>query len=331
MAVSSTGNGWLRQGIAVLLALAWMLTSVRAHEGPEHEIEELSELMAARGEAPHLLIDRAIEYAVLGRNAEAMRDLERALQLDPDSLDALRELARLQFVEGRNADAVATASRALRSSPENPVDRAGLLILRAEIQAAAGRLREALSDCQSALRLHAENPEWYLIRSELQRRLKKHRERLRGIEEGWKRTGAGLLKIERIDAQLDARRYREALEAIEEEMASSRIPGPWLIRRGRARLGLGDKDGGVEDLRAGTTAIDAMLDRDRPDVSLLLDQAVALVLLGEGGEARQVLALAEEKGRDPAMTARIREWVTRTRHEDSSSAATGRASERLAP
>lgn len=309
MATPRARSSWASLALAAALWLGWDRAASWAHDGPEHEIEELSELMAARGEAPHLLVDRAIEYAVLGRNAEAMRDLERALQLDPDFFDALRELARLQFAAGRTEEAMGTTSRALRTHPENPADRAGLLVLRAEIQAASGRLREALSDCQSAIRLHAENPEWYLIRSELQRRLKKHRERIQGIEEGLRRTGAGLLKIERIDAQLDAHRYREALSAIEEEMASSRVPGPWWIRRGRARLGLGDKEGGAEDLRAGKAAIDAMLDRERPDVSLLLDQAVALVLLGDRAAARQIVKLAEEKGRDPAMTARIREWV----------------------
>jgi tetratricopeptide (TPR) repeat protein len=309
MTGSSAGNGKLRRALVVPLALGWMLLAARAHEGPEHEIEELSELIAARGDSPHLLVDRAIEYAVLGRNAEAMRDLNRALQLDPEALDALRELARLQFLEGRAADAVVTTSRALRTRPEHPVDRAGLLVLRAEIQSSVGRNREALADCESALRLHGENPEWYLLRSELQRRLKKTRQRVAGIEEGMKRTGAGLLKIERIDALLDARRFREALEAIEEEMPSSRVPGPWLVRRGRARLGLGEREAGREDLRAGLDAIDKTLDRERPDASLLLDQTVALVLLGDRVAARQVLELADQKGRDPAMAARIREWV----------------------
>ncbi|MCC7373772.1 MAG: tetratricopeptide repeat protein [Verrucomicrobiales bacterium] len=310
MALSSMRSVWARWTTAALLSLGGTQLPVWAHEGPEHEIEELSELIAARGDAPHLLIDRAIEYAVLGRNAEAMRDLERALQLDPDSLDALRELARLQFAEGRTADAIALASRALRTRPENPVDRAGLLVLRAEVQAATGRLREALSDCEAVLRLHAENPEWYLLRSEIQRRLHKTKPRVTGIEEGLRKTGAGLLKIELIDAQLDARRYREALVAIEEEVASSRVPGPWLVRRGRARIGLGEKEPGRQDLRDGLAAIDKILDREHPDGALLLDQAVALVLLGDRVAARQVVTLSEQKGRDPAMTARIREWVT---------------------
>lgn len=290
--------------------LAWASGGpLLAHEGPEHEIEELSELIEARGDSAGLLIERAIEYAVLGRNAEAIQDLKHAIQLDPDSIHAHRELGRLQFVDGRADEAVVTVTRALRLRIEEPVDRGGLLVLRAEVLKSQGKLRSALSDCEAALRLHRGNPEWYLLRSDLQRRLKMTRKRIAGIEEGFRETGAGILTIERVDALLDAGKHRSALKAIEPELESVRLRAGWLVRRGRARLGLGDKVGGEDDLRTALKEIDARLDRVRPDPSLLLDQATAWMLLGDRAAANRAYELARDQGGDPDTAERIRRLI----------------------
>ena len=66
-----------------------------AHEGPEHEIEELTERINHHGESPGLLVERAVEYRVLGNLGEATKDLERAGKLDPSSLDVQRELGQV--------------------------------------------------------------------------------------------------------------------------------------------------------------------------------------------------------------------------------------------
>ncbi len=267
------------------LAVVWLAfaanPAARAHEGPEHEIEELTALIQSWGEAPELLIERAVEFGVLGKYPEARRDLERAAALDPQSLPALRELARIQLLEGKPQEAIATVTRALGLKPEEPIDRGALLILRAECLRSEGRSRPALEDCNAALRLHPTNPEWYLLRSDLQRRLKLHRKRLAGIEEGLKQTGAGVLGIERVEALLDDRQFRAALKRIEPELAASRIQCRWLVRRGRARIGLGQMAAGEEDLRAALAEIEALLDPVRPDPTLLLDQATAFLLIGD--------------------------------------------------
>lgn len=291
----------------VWLALALLgIGGAFAHEGPEHEIEELTERIDNSGETADLLLERAIEYAVLGKNPEAMRDLERALHLDPASLHAHRELGRLQFHAGRTNEAIATVTRALRLPIEDPIDRGGLLILRAEILRARNRLRPALDDCHAALRLHPGNPEWYLLRSDLQRRLKQHRQRLAGLAEGIAQTSAGILVIEQVEALLEDGQYRMALKQIEPELESSRIRCRWLVRRGRALPGLGQKPAGEEDLRTALAQIDTILDPARPDATLLLDQATAHALLGDRDAARRVLDLARDKGGDPAITERIR-------------------------
>jgi tetratricopeptide (TPR) repeat protein len=294
----------LRVLAACSLALAGAPTAP-AHEGPEHEIEELTALLAQRGESPELLVERAVEYGILGRHPEAKRDLERAIQLDPASLPALRELARLQFRLGQADEALPTVTRALALPIAERVDRGSLLVLRAEIRRSQGLLRPALEDCDAALRLHGENPEWYLLRSDLQRRLKLHRRRLAELAEGIRRTGAGVLEIERVEALLDAGRYRAALERIEPELASSRVRCRWLVRRGRARIGLGRRTEGEADLRGALMEIANLLDPVRPDASLLLDQARALLLLGDREGARGALESARARGDDPSVVERI--------------------------
>lgn len=275
------------------------------HEGPEHEIEELTATIEARGESADLLLERAVEYLVLGRNTEAARDLERAVELNPGSIHVRRELARVQFLAGKVEVAVATVTRALRLEVGDPLDRAGLLMLRAEIYRSQKQWRRALADCDAAIERHRGNPEWYLLRSDLQRRLRQDRKRVAGIEEGLRETGAGILRIERIEALLDAKRYRQALAAIEPELASARLRGRWLVRRGQARLGLGDTRGGEEDLRSALEEIDRRLDANRPDLSLLWDRATAQMLLGDRVAARQTYAWAKDRAGDADMTERL--------------------------
>jgi tetratricopeptide (TPR) repeat protein len=301
----------LRVGVLLILGLVavWRPYPLLAHEGPEHEIEELSALIeAGRGDFETYL-ERAIEYRVLGRLSEAQRDLEQAIRLNPGALHALRELARIQFLDGKTTEALATVDQGLRLKIEQPADQGNLLVQRAEILKSQRHDRRALKDCDAAIRSYGGNPEWYLLRSDLQRRLKLHRQRVDDLDEGLKQTGAGILAIEKIEAQLDAGQFKTALKAIEPELASARLRAGWLVRRGRARLGVGDKAGAAEDLRAALKEIDTRLDLARPDPSLLLDQAIAQVLLGDRPAALQTYELARNKEAGEEMTERIREWV----------------------
>lgn len=280
-----------------------------AHDGPEHEIEEITELIDRRGDTADLRIARAVEYLLLGRFSDAVRDLERAVQLEPASLHARRELARVRFQQGDDGKALEILNAALRLGAGSPLDQAGLHMLRAEVHRSRRDHRRALADCDQAIRRHRSNPEWYLVRSDLQRRLKSHRARVSGLEEGIRHTGAGVLEIERIEALLDAGRYRPALKAIEPELASARLKGRWLIRRGRARLGLGDTEGGKADLRAGIEELDERLDPARPDGGLLWDRAQAAVLLGDPATARRCCELARERLQDPDLVERLEALV----------------------
>ena len=280
--------------------------SAAAHAGPEAEIQELTERMQKNGESADLLTERAVEYRVLGKLAEATKDLERAAMLDPRSIAIQRELGRVLFLGGKAGDAIATIARGLTLKSEEPADFASLRMLRAEILRSQNDHKKALEDCDAALQLHKQNPEWYLMRSDLHRRLKMHKERLAGIEEGMRQTGAGILSIERVEALIDAGQFAVVLPTISAELADSRIKSSWLLRRARVQLGLGKKAEAEKDLKDALLEISARLNPKTPDVPLLLDKALAHELLGEKKDALRAYEEARDKGAGDTFNEKIK-------------------------
>ncbi len=282
---------------AVVLLLA---VRVGAHDGPEHVIEELT-LQLARGETADLLLQRAIEYRVLGKNSEAAHDLEWAVQLEPGLFLAQRELGRAYHALGKTNEAVEVVSQALKIPTEQSDEIASLRIVRAEFLAARSEFKKALEDCETAIRTRPGNVEWYLLRSDLQRRLKLPKERITGLQDGIAETGAGILETELTDALLDDGKYALALPRIEEELRTSRIRGSWLIRRARVHLGLEEKDAAKADLQEALAEIGPRLGASASDAALLTDRARAQELLGDLEEARKTYEQARDAGAE--------EWV----------------------
>jgi tetratricopeptide (TPR) repeat protein len=266
-----------------------------AHDGPEHDIEELTERMAKEGESTDLLLQRAIEYNVLGKFTEAAKDLERALQFDPDSLTVQRELSRAYFASGKTDEALKAASRGLKNPAAGP-DYASLLMVRAEILRARGEHQKALDDADLAIEEYPNNVEWYLVRSQLQSRLKLKKERLNGLEEGIKETGSGVLEIEWIDALIDDGQHPAALERIETELKNSRWRSSWLIRRAKIRLAAKNAEEATADLETAITELNRRINPTSPDPSLLADRGQAQDLLGKKEEARKDYEQARDKG-----------------------------------
>ena len=292
--------------VTTTLCLAAILCGAQAHEGPEHEIEELTGRMQKHGESADLLMERAIEYRVLGKLAEATKDLERAALLDGSSVPVHRELSRVLFLAGKLDEALAIAASGLGLKAGEAPDLASLRALRAELWLSKKEPKKALEDCDEALRLHARNPEWYLLRSGIQQRLKMHKERLAGIEEGIAATGAGVLEIERIEAMIDAGQFRAAQPLIETELNDSRIKSSWLIRRARTFFGLQKKAEAEADLKSALAEIAPRLRAKNPDVPLLLDKALVHELLGQTGDALRIYEDARDKGAADSVNDKIK-------------------------
>jgi len=287
------------------LAVLFLAGGLSAHEGPEQDIEDLTAQIATFGETAERLLERAIEYRVLGRLKEAMNDLERASKLEAGRTGLKRELARVQDGLGRTNEALSTVEAGLLIAGADPDEEASLRMLRGEFLAARGSPAKALEEFDSAIRLHHENAEWYLRRSVLHRALGKHDERLAGLEEGIRETGSGMLEIERIEALLDAARWETALGVITPELESSRLKASWRIRRARALLGLGRKPEAGPDLRAAIAEIEARLGPGIREPSLLADVGLAHELLGEADEAKRWYADALEAGAAGTVRARL--------------------------
>jgi tetratricopeptide (TPR) repeat protein len=285
-----------RLGLTLTVGLLLCGVPAQAHDGPEHEIDELTERIAKEGMKPDLLIQRAIEYNVVGDATNALRDLEKAMSADASSALAHRELSRTLFVVGRTNDALAAAEAGLKQISD-PADRAALLIVRAEIQQARGEYKKALADTEQALRTHDGDVDWYLLRSQLHSALNMKAERIKGLENGLRVNGSGALEGEWIDALIDAGRNKQALAKVEESLAASRTKSTWLIRRAKVRLATGKAADAKRDLEA---ALIELTERLRgggtPDPFLLADRASAQELLGRKEEALRDYEQARDKG-----------------------------------
>lgn len=299
--------GLMRGAKCCLLAMGLALAlPAPAHDGPEHEIEELSDRIKKEGESEDLLLQRAIEYNVLQKNAEAAKDLERALHFNPESAAAQRELARTYFILGKTNEALDTASRGIKNASEG-AERASLRIVRAEILREKKEHQKALEDADKAINEHPGNVEWYLLRSQLHVALKQKKDRVAGLEEGIKATGSGVLEAEWVDALIENGQHKLAMEKIESELNESRLVSSWLIRRAKVRLASGQKEEAKADLKAALEELNARMTGRGPEAELRADRGLVHELLGNRDDAKKDYEHARDKGvSDEWLRERIR-------------------------
>ncbi len=282
-------------GLAALASGLAMGGVVMAHEGPEHEVDALTARIKAEGESADLLLQRAIEYNVLNRGAEAVQDLERALDFDSHSAAIQRELSRAYFSITKTNEALDTVNRGLKYAGEGP-EKASLLIVRCEILRARREYQKAMEDADNAIREYPDNAECYLTRSLLQQQLGLKKERIQGLEDGIRETGSGLLEAEWIDALIEGGKTELALEKIEAELKEARLRSSWLIRRAKAELAMKKKDEARADLKEALKELNERLGRGAHDALLLADRGQAYELLGNKDEAKKDYEEARKKG-----------------------------------
>jgi tetratricopeptide (TPR) repeat protein len=300
----------LRLGLLLAIFLPF---AASAHDSPEHVIAQLSARLAAGETNAELLWERATEYRALGRLASAARDLTEASKVQPDFLPALTDLARVELALGKTATALATIDRAFAQTPDES-GRGPLYMMRADVHLARGDLEKALADCDRAFRLvPAPEADWYLTRSQLQARLGRFEEAAAGLQQAFEQTSNAVLEAEWIDALLDAGHCRQALERIEPRLAESRCQSSWLLRRARARLGLGKATTARGDLHAAISEINERLNPLQPEPTLLAERGLAYALLGDRESARQDLNSARHRGADAGMIQRLETAIAKTR------------------
>jgi len=292
----------------LVATLVWVLLaaplSAWAHDSPEHVVEALTEQMKQTGVTAELLYRRATELRVLRRYDEAAADLQRALQLNPDHLDARAALGRVYLSQGKGAAALVTLDDALGQAGVGD-QASSLLMIRAEIRWALGATNEALADCERAMEEGRIPLDWYLMRSHFQLGLGRTREAVQGLRDGFDRTGSFVLETEWIEAMIDDRQWVQALEAIEPQLQASKWKSAWLVRRARARLGQGHESAAKADLQQALAEMDSRLSSEHPDLMMLADRGLAHMLMGDREMAMQDLERARQLGGDTWLLGRL--------------------------
>jgi tetratricopeptide (TPR) repeat protein len=286
---------------ALLLILAFAIVA-RAHDSPEHKVEELSFEIARSGKSPALLIERAFEHRALSQLAHAAADFEAAYRLDPKLTIAIKELSLIQLAQGKADLALQTINSVLTREPD-------FLIVRAEIQTARKDYRAALQDCEAAFREPTDNIEWYLLRAQLQRRLGFFQPCLKDLREGFSKTGSAVLQEELIDAMIDAGEPKAALKQIKRELADSRWRSSWLLRRARAQLALGQTKAARRDLQSVLAELNQRIVPNAPEATLIIDRGLANGLLGNWSSASDDLRRARALSADASMLWRLEQLI----------------------
>jgi tetratricopeptide (TPR) repeat protein len=270
-------------------------------------IRQFTEQIEAKGEgaAPELYYRRATEYRVLREHAKAQADLEKAIAIAPEFVAAHEDLGRIHQLNGKHEEALASLDRAIAASTTER-EHAASLAVRAEILAAAGKHQLALTDVENALDTYRRGAvDWFLLRSDLQEQLGIKEERLAGLKAGHSRTKSIVLYNAWVEALIDSGDYDQARPIIEEKIAAARLKSSWLLRRAKLHQATGEKDAARQDLLQAIEELNARINPQNPDITLLVDRGVAWTMLDDRSAAKRDLALAKKAGADRWATGRL--------------------------
>jgi tetratricopeptide (TPR) repeat protein len=119
----------------------------------EEALDDLNRALELEPNNVHALWNRGEIYRLLGRYDEALDDLNRALKLEPNNVHALDNRGVTYRMLGRYDEALDDLNRALKLEPNNVF----ALWNRGEIYRLLGRYKEALRDLNRALKLEPNN------------------------------------------------------------------------------------------------------------------------------------------------------------------------------
>lgn len=295
---------------SILLTLCLTALAVTAHESPEHNVQQLTRGIKTNRTADHLF-QRAAANRALGQLEKTAADLHGAISLDPTRLSYPLELCRVQLALGQPAQALDTANNALKLA-RSATQRARVHILRAEAYQLDQQPQPSLQAVQLAFHEAPRGEiEWFLLRSENQRQLQLHPQRIEGLNTGRQLHHSAVLKAHWIDALIDARRFPTALPLIDSELTDRRWKSSWLIKRARTLQGLQRDTEAAANLQAALTEINSRLIPTRPDPFLLADQGTAHALLGNQAQARACLEKLHHHRAPRWITSRLEDLTSK--------------------
>lgn len=267
--------------LAVACALA--VPAIASADPPvRDDVRALSAHLDAHPSDVPALIERSELYRREARYELALQDLRVAAALSPDEPRVHAQRAVVLHAMGREEQALAELDAYLETEP---APGPALIALRARILVAMDRPEEALADYDAALALRDE-VDLYFERGRLLEQLGRARDAAQSYAAGLRATGgAAVLRVELIELELRAGHPERALPPIDEVLARAPARARWLLLRARALDALGR---GPEALTAREEALaetEARLAR-RPTPALHVMHGEVLLALGRARDAR---------------------------------------------
>lgn len=230
------------------LAAAWVQRGVWGGMG-FREVEAPSRQAALK--AVELDTNLAEAHAALGASlfgydwdwVGGERELRRAIDLNPNSLDAHRSYAHLLMATGRFPEAIAAMEQALSLDPLSSQIRSdyGRVVFRAR------RFDEAVAQFQRAIELDSQNFNAYMRLGEVYEQLGRFQEALELVEQGLKIHGSDLVKSARVARAYALLGRRKEATRISDRLARSGTNSN--LEFALVYFALGDNDRGFDLLK----------------------------------------------------------------------------------
>lgn len=245
-------------GVAWLAICLTERPPVAAHGDMHEQIAALTQRIEQDPANAVLYLKRGDLHRVHRDLAAALRDFERAAQLDP-SLSVVNYRRGVTLLEaGMHEPAKIALDRFLARHP----DHAGALVARARVLVRLGdRLAAAADFTRAIAELPKPRPEYYLERAQALAAEGDGRidEALRGLDEGLTKLGPLVtLQLLAIDLELKKGRYDAALARLDQIAAPAARKETWLARRGEILEQAGRPGEAREAIAAALAAIEAL-------------------------------------------------------------------------
>jgi predicted Zn-dependent protease len=202
-----------------------------SHGDIHEQIEALTRQIAEHPDNAGLLLKRADLHRIHGESAEALKDLDRASNIDP----ALKTVGLVRGKVLLDANHPALAQAALDRFLAQVTNHVDGLVTRARALIKLGENAKAIDDLSKAISNSPRpDPQLYLDRANLLRNMNPARfdEALRGLNEGIEKLGPLVtLELPAIELEVLEAKYDAALQRLDRLAVKAPRKETWLVRR----------------------------------------------------------------------------------------------------
>lgn len=225
MRIARITKGSCLAAVSCLLASgAW------GHPGLDVQLARVSALIENSPTNAALFLQRAELHRLHSEFALALADIAVAGELKSGTPDVALARARVFSDAGRTRDALLAAEDFLAGEPNHPE----ALVIRARCLSRLNRVREAVTDYTAAFeQIPKPSPDLFLERARIQAALGRLGEAVAGLDEGQARLGELVpLQLAAIEYERQSTAFDAALARVDKLLARNRAKETWLALRG---------------------------------------------------------------------------------------------------